>query len=49
MLLPVPQSAPPGKYRIVSKLVMKEKNNKSRAMLLARTSTSFQVLVLNKK
>ena len=49
MQLPVPQNAPPGKYRIVSKLVMKSKNNKSRATLLARTSASFQVLALNKK
>ncbi len=49
MPLPIPQNAPPGKYRIVSKLVMKTKNNKSRAMLLARTSTNFQVLALDKK
>lgn len=47
--LPIPQNAPPGKYRIVSKLVMKTKNNKSRAMLLARTGASFQVLALDKR
>lgn len=47
--LPIPQNAPPGKYRIVSKLVMKTKNNKSRAMLLARTGAGFQVLPLGKK
>jgi len=46
--LPIPQHAP-GKYRVVSKLVMKMKNNKSRTMLLARTSASFQVLALDKK
>jgi len=47
--LPIPQHAPPGKYRVVSKLVMKTKSAKSRPVLLARTSTSFQVLALNKK
>lgn len=47
--LPIPQNAPPGKYRIVSKLIMKTKNSKSRPMLLARTSASFQVLALDKR
>ena len=47
--LPIPQHAPPGKYRVVSKLLMKMKNRNSRTVLLARTSASFQVLALNKK
>ncbi len=41
--LPIPESAPPGKYRIVSKLLLKTKKNKS-ATVLAKTSTTFQVL-----
>ncbi|MCR4302033.1 MAG: hypothetical protein NUV51_10515 [Sulfuricaulis sp.] len=44
--LPIPEKAPPGKYRIVSKLVMKRKNT-SRTTVLARTSTSFQVIARN--
>ena len=44
--LPIPEKAPPGKYRIVSKLVMKRKNS-SRTTVLARTSTSFQVIARN--
>jgi len=47
--LPIPQNAPSGRYRIVSKLVMKTKNDKSRTVLLARTSASFQVLALDKR
>lgn len=47
--LPIPQNAPPGKYRIVSKLVMKTKGKKTRSVMLARTSASFQVLALDKK
>ena len=47
--LPIPQNAPPGKYRIVSKLVMKAKNKKTRAVMLARTSASFQVWALDKR
>ena len=47
--LPIPQNAPPGKYRIVSKLVMKTKSKKTRSVMLARTSASFQVLALSKK
>ena len=42
-LLPVPENAPLGKYRIVSKLVMKTKK-KSQPSVLAKTSASFQVL-----
>jgi hypothetical protein len=42
-LLPIPENAPLGKYRIVSKLVLKTKKN-SRAIVLAKTSASFQVL-----
>ncbi len=41
--LPIPEKAPPGKYRIVSKLVLK-KNNTSRVTLLAKTSVNFQVI-----
>lgn len=41
--LPIPENAPPGKYRIVSKLVLKVKN-KSQAMVLAQTSAGFQVI-----
>jgi hypothetical protein len=41
--LPIPESAPLGKYRIVSKLVLKT-NKKSKAIVLAKTSASFQVL-----
>jgi hypothetical protein len=44
--LPIPEKAPPGKYRIVSKLVLKRKNT-SRTTVLARTSTSFQVIARN--
>lgn len=47
--LPIPQNAPPGKYRIVSKLVMKTKGKKTRSVMLARTSARFQVLALDKK
>jgi hypothetical protein len=42
-LLPIPENAPLGKYRIVSKLVLKTKK-KSQAVVLAKTSASFQVL-----
>jgi hypothetical protein len=41
--LPIPENAPLGKYRIVSKLVLKTKK-KSQAIVLAKTSASFQVL-----
>lgn len=41
--LPIPEKAPPGKYRIVSKLIMKTKN-KSRGTVLARTNATFQVV-----
>lgn len=41
--LPIPENAPSGKYRIVSKLVLKRKN-KSQSELLAKTSASFQVV-----
>lgn len=42
-LLPIPENAPPGNYRIVSKLVLKGKN-KSQRVLLAKASASFQVV-----
>lgn len=42
-ILPIPEKAPPGKYRIVSKLVLKGKNT-SRSTLLAKTSVNFQVI-----
>ncbi len=42
-LLPIPENAPLGKYRIVSKLVLKTKKN-SQAIVLTKTSASFQVL-----
>jgi hypothetical protein len=42
-LLPIPENAPLGKYRIVSKLVLKTKK-KSQAIVLTTTSASFQVL-----
>lgn len=42
-LLPIPENAPLGKYRIVSKLVLKTKK-KSQTIVLAKTSASFQVL-----
>jgi|SRR3989338_1657701 len=45
--LPIPEKAPPGKYRIVSKLVLKGKNTSS-ATLLAKTSVNFQVIARNK-
>jgi hypothetical protein len=47
-LLPIPEKAPPGKYRLVSKLMLKKKKN-SRATLLAKTSVNFQVVPRNKK
>lgn len=40
-LLPIPEKAPPGRYRIVSKLVLK---SGGRTTVLARTSASFQVI-----
>ena len=46
MPLPIPEKAPPGKYRIVSKLVMKRKDT-SRITVLARTSASFEVIARN--
>ncbi len=41
--LPIPEKAPSGKYRIVSKLVLKGKNT-SPTTLLAKTSVNFQVI-----
>lgn len=41
--LPIPENAPSGEYRIVSKLVLKRKN-KSQGILLAKSSASFQVI-----
>ena len=41
--LPIPEKAPPGKYRIVSRLIMRA-SGKSRAIVLARTTTSFEVV-----
>ena len=46
-LLPIPEKAPPGKYRIVSKLVLKGENT-SRITLLAKTRVNFQVIARNK-
>lgn len=43
MVLPVPEHAPLGKYRIVSKLVMKEKN-RTRTTVLSKTSVNFEVI-----
>lgn len=44
--LPIPEKAPPGKYRVVSKLMLKKKNS-SRVTLLAKTSVMFQVIARN--
>ncbi len=41
--LPIPENAPSGKYRIVSKLVLKRKN-RSQSILLAKASESFEVV-----
>ena len=41
--LPIPPKAPPGKYRIVSMLVMKSKNRHN-VTVLARTSASFAIM-----
>ena len=41
--LPIPEAAPVGKYRIVSRLLLKSKDGKQKT-LLARTSTSFDVI-----
>jgi hypothetical protein len=41
--LPVPKSAPPGKYRVVSRLVAKAKGARQ-GIVLARASASFQVV-----
>jgi hypothetical protein len=41
--LPIPESAPVGKYRIVSRLLLKSKDGKQKT-LLARTSTNFDVI-----
>lgn len=40
-LLPIPEKAPPGRYRVVSKLVLK---SGSGTTVLARASASFQVI-----
>ncbi len=42
-LLPVPKNAPPGRYRVVSKLVLKNKD-KTKSILLSKATTSFQVV-----
>jgi hypothetical protein len=47
-LLPIPEKAPPGKYRLVSKLMLKKKKN-SHATLLAKTIVDFQVVPRNRK
>jgi hypothetical protein len=47
--LPIPQQAPPGRYRIVSKLVLKTRGRQPHALVLGRTSATFQVLALDKK
>jgi len=44
--LPIPQAAPPGTYRIVSKLYFRT-SPKRRAILLAEASTEFKVGKLN--
>lgn len=41
--LPIPENAPLGKYRIVSKLVLKTKTG-SRPTVLAKTSARFQIV-----
>jgi hypothetical protein len=43
-LLPIPEKAPPGRYRVISKLVLK---SGSGTTVLARTSASFQVISRN--
>lgn len=40
-LLPIPEKAPPGRYRVVSKLILKSGGG---ATVLARASASFQVV-----
>jgi hypothetical protein len=45
-LLPIPEKAPPGRYRVVSKLVLKS-SERSRGTVLAQTSASFQVISRN--
>lgn len=42
-LLPVPKNAPPGRYRVVSKLVLKNKD-KTKSILLSKATASFQVI-----
>jgi hypothetical protein len=44
--LPIPENAPPGKYRIVGKLVLKRKI-KSPGVVLARATASFEVVARN--
>ncbi len=41
--LPIPETTPLGKYRVVSKLIMKT-GKKSKTVVLAKTSANFQVL-----
>lgn len=41
--LPIPKAAPPGKYRIVSKLVLRTKRG-ARAKVLAQATTAFEVV-----
>lgn len=42
-LLPIPAKAPSGRYRVVSKLILRNAD-KSKATVLAKTSASFQVI-----
>ncbi len=42
-LLPIPAKAPSGRYRVVSKLMLRNAD-KSKATVLAKTSASFQVI-----
>lgn len=44
--LPIPQDAPPGRYRLVSKLVLAKKGRKV-SFLLASAKTEYEILALD--
>jgi hypothetical protein len=47
--LPIPESAPPGKYRLASRLTIKPKGNAREMLVLARASADFSIAPLKKK
>jgi hypothetical protein len=44
--LPIPKSAPPGKYKIVSKLMFERRGNRRAPILIARAEGAFYIIPL---